>query len=154
MTGELKIRDGYGFEWRFGAVASSAPCIEVYQGDILFGRYYPSNGIGNLALKESIGLVAYVNGESYMNNSLVVKDGGVYRCTASPASSGSWVASEWEKLFDLDTGAPASGGTKLITNGQVQSALMSKADKPATFTEGNLAALDSNGNPVDSGKSL
>ena len=29
-----------------------------------------------------------------------------------------------------------------------------KADKPATFTAGNLAALDANGNPTDSGKSF
>lgn len=154
MTGELKIRDSVGFEWRFGASASSAPCIEVYQGGILFGRYYPSEGTGNLALKKSIGLVAHVDGESYRSGSLVVKDGGVYRCTASPASTESWVAVEWEKLFDLDTGAPASGDTKLITNGQAFTALQGKADKAEPSAEGNLAELDAQGNPTDSGKSL
>ena len=155
MTGELKIRDSVGFEWRFGASVSSAPCIEVYQGGILFGRYYPSEGTGNLALKESIGLVAYVSGESYMSDSLVVKDGGVYRCTASPASTGSWVASEWEKLFDLDTGAPASGGTKLITNGQVFTALQGKADVSAIpYTLGTTTVIDEASSEVVEGETV
>ena len=62
--------------------------------------------------------------------------GAVYKCvTAIPAwrpgdAPRDWncYSSYWQKLFDFDTAAPAQGGTKLVTNGQVFAAL----PKPGT----------------------
>ena len=42
----------------------------------------------------------------------------------------------------------------LASEVEVEVLRQGKADKPASFTTGNLAEFDSNGNPVDSGKSL
>lgn len=49
------------------------------------------------------------------------------------------------------TGSIASGNTGFVTGGDAYTALSAKADKVTSATNGNLAGLDGNGNPTDSG---
>lgn len=52
-----------------------------------------------------------------------------------------------------DSATPVAGGTTKFTTGGAYTELAKKADKDTDAVEGNLAAFDANGNPVDSGHS-
>ena len=76
-----------------------------------------------------IGIPAFSTAKTYALGAKVVYDNVLWNCTAAVSTAGAWTGTtNWAKLFDLDTGAPASSGTKLITNGQVHTALQGKAD--------------------------
>ncbi len=59
----------------------------------------------------------------YAVNDLVIYDGAIWKCTVAHTSFNGWNAAHFTKQFEFDVAAPASGGTKLITNGQVYDAL-------------------------------
>lgn len=105
-----------------------------------------ANGNSTAYAKPSdIGIPAFSTAKTYALGAKVVYDNALWNCTTAVSTAGAWTGTtNWAKLFDLDTGAPASGGTKLITNGQVHTALQDKADADdlrydlVTITTGQL----------------
>lgn len=77
-----------------------------------------------------IGIPAFSTELTYTVGAKVVYSNAVWNCTTAVETAGTWTgATNWTKLFDLATNAPASGGTSLITNGQVFAALTGLATK-------------------------
>ena len=77
-----------------------------------------------------IGIPAFSTELTYTVGAKVVYSNAVWNCTTAVETAGAWTgATNWTKLFDLATDAPASGGTSLITNGQVFAALTGLATK-------------------------
>ena len=74
-----------------------------------------------------IGIPAFSTAKTYALNAKVVYSNALWNCTTAVSAAGAWNAANWTKICDLDTGAPSSGGTKLVTNGQVHTALDAKA---------------------------
>ena len=92
------------------------------------------------ATPAQIGIPAFESTATYAVGAKVVHDNAIWNCTTAVSTAGEWstVGSNFTKLFDLDTGAPVSGGTKLVTNGQVRTALQDKAnasDLPYAISE-------------------
>ena len=92
---------------------------------------------GTLARLEDIA-GNFSSSTAYAKDALVERFGLLYHCVNPNGHTGAWV--------DADFGA--------ATVEDILAALRAgKADKPATFTAGNLATLNANGNPTDSGLS-
>ena len=103
-----------------------------------------SLGKADTAVQPSdIGIPAFSTTATYVRENLVVHNNAVWVCLEPSIVPGEWIDLYWRKLFDLDTGAPASGGTKLITNGQVHTALAGKLDSSSAapaFSESSTYA--------------
>jgi len=109
------------------------------------GDYQPA---GSYASPSDIGIPAFSTTATYVYGNLVVRSNAVWECQEPSIVPGEWIDNYWRKLFDLDTGAPVSGGTKLITNGQVQTALDAKADAEAVAPAYDATAAYSVGDVV------
>ena len=118
------------FDWRLFVDSSSR--LAFYS----LGDWYTATlrrRAGTIAFLDEIGITAFDATATYAVGAKVVYDNAVWNCTTAVSTAGAWstVGSNFTKLFDLDTGAPASGGTKLITNGQAFTVLQGKADVSA-----------------------
>ena len=79
-----------------------------------------------------IGIPAFSTELTYTVGAKVVYSNAIWNCTTAVSTAGAWTgATNWTKLFDLATAAPAENGTSLMTNGQVYTALAGKADASA-----------------------
>lgn len=79
-----------------------------------------------------IGIPKFENTATYAVGVRVVYSNAIWNCTTAVSTAGAWTgATNWTKLFDLATAAPAENGTSLMTNGQVYTALAGKAEAGA-----------------------
>lgn len=77
-----------------------------------------------------IGIPAFSTESTYTIGAKVVYDNALWNCTTAVETAGAWTGTtNWTKVVDIETGAPASGGTKMMTNGQVFSAISGLASK-------------------------
>ena len=83
---------------------------------------FPSSG-GAFALLSQIGIPVFDSAAAYAVGAKVVYNDAVWNCETAVSRPGIWDRGNWDKLFDLVTGAPMSGEKKLITNGQVYKAI-------------------------------
>ena len=110
--------------------------VSIGAGDL----EYPK-GTGHLALLQNIASDFSIL-STYELNALCVYAGKLYRCTTAITTSEAWTTAHWTEATVED----------VLT--AIRSAIDGKANRVANPTAGNLAALDDNGNPVDSHKSL
>lgn len=73
---------------------------------------------------------------TYAVDDVVMHEGLRYKCTTAVTTAGAWTPAHWTEATVEDVLAALRTG---------------KADKPATFTAGNLAALDASGDIADAG---
>ena len=86
-----------------------------------------------------IGIPAFSTELTYTVGAKVVYSNAVWNCTTAVETAGAWTGTtNWTKLFDLATDAPASGGTSLITNGQIFAALAGTVSKAGDTMTGGL----------------
>lgn len=88
---------------------------------------------GTLAVQDDIA-PTFDETDAYYEGALVFHN-GLYRCTNQSGHTGEWLEADFSRVT-------------------VKDVLADKADKVANATDGNLAAIDSNGNLTDSGMAL